>query len=57
VIAQADAVAQEFAALDPGSRRSRMQALKVEDLVLASVVRERLEQLEQNNAAAAKAQQ
>ena len=57
IIAQADQIAQEMAGLDSGSRRSRMDALKGEDLVMASVVRERLEQMQQDQNQAAKSQQ
>jgi hypothetical protein len=56
IVAQADQIAQELAGLDAGSRRSRMDALKSEDLVMASVVRERLEQMQQDQTQAAKAQ-
>ena len=56
IIAQADQMAQELAGLDAGSRRSRMDSLKNEDLVMASVVRERLEQMGQDQEQAAKAQ-
>ena len=43
IIAQADQVVQQMAALDPGSRQSQMHALQVEDLVMFSVVKERLQ--------------
>lgn len=56
IIAQADQIAQEMAGLDAGSRRSRMDSLKNEDLIMASVVRERLEQMGQDQNQAAKAQ-
>lgn len=56
IIAQADQMAQEMAQMDPGSRRSRMDSLKNEDLVMASVVRERLEQMQQDQNQAARAQ-
>lgn len=56
IIAQADQIAQEMAGLDAGSRRSRMDSLKNEDLVMASVVRERIEQMQQDQNQAAKAQ-
>ena len=55
IVAQADQIAQEFSQMDAGTRRSRMDALKSEDLIMASVVRERLEQLQQDQNAAAKA--
>lgn len=57
IIAQADQIAQELSGLDAGTRRSRMDALKGEDLVMASVVRERLEQMAQDQNQAAKSQQ
>lgn len=57
IVAQADQMAQEFAQMDAGTRRSRMDALKNEDLVMAAVVRERLEQMGQDQAAAQKAEQ
>lgn len=56
IIAQADQIAQEFAQMDVGTRRSRMDSLKNEDLIMASVVRERLEQMQQDQAAAQRAQ-
>lgn len=56
IIAQADQIAQEMAGLDAGSRRSRMDSLKNEDLIMASVVRERLEQMQQDQNQAARAQ-
>ena len=56
IIAEADQLAQQFAQMDPGTRRSRMDALKAENLVLAAVVRERLEQIDQNQLQALKAQ-
>lgn len=57
IIGQADQIVQEFMQMDAGTRRSRMDALKNEDLVMASVVRERLEQVGQNQEADMKAQQ
>lgn len=57
IVAQADQIVQEFMQMDAGTRRSRMDALKNEDLVMASVVRERLEQVAQNQEADMKAQQ
>lgn len=55
VVAQADQIAQELMGLDVGTRRSRLDALKSEDLVMAAVVRERLEQMQQDEQAAMKA--
>jgi hypothetical protein len=43
VIAQADQIVQQMAALDPGSRQSQMHALQSEDLVMYAVVKERLQ--------------
>jgi len=54
--AQADIKVQELAQLDPGSRRSRMDALKGEDYVMYCVVRDMLEQVQQDQMQAMKAQ-
>lgn len=43
VIAQADQLVQQMQALDPGSRQSQMHALEIEDLVMYSVVKKRME--------------
>jgi len=43
VIGQADMLVQEFMGLDPGMRRSQMHALQMEDYVMYSVVKSRLE--------------
>lgn len=42
VIAQADQMAQQFMGLDPGSRRSQLHALQLEDYVMYAVVNSRL---------------
>lgn len=56
VIAQADQTVQQLAGLDEGSRRSQLDALQGEDLVMYAVVKERLQQLQQNQTQAMKAQ-
>jgi len=43
VIAQADTLVQQMMGLDPGTRRSQMHALEVEDFVMHAVVSKRLE--------------
>jgi hypothetical protein len=43
IIAQADAMVEQMMALDPGTRRSQLHALEVEDYVMFSVVKSRLE--------------
>lgn len=59
IIAQADQVVQQMEALDPGSRQSQMHALQSEDLVMYSVVKERLQtqQTAANHQAVAAARQ
>jgi hypothetical protein len=42
VIAQADQVVEQLMGLDPGSRQSQMYALQTEDMVMYSVVKERM---------------
>ena len=44
IIAQADQVVQELLSLDEGMKKSRLHQLQVEDLVMYSVVIQRLEQ-------------
>ena len=56
IISQADQLAQEMGQMDPGSRRSRMDALKGEDFVMYSVVVQRIEQIQQDQMAQMKAQ-
>jgi hypothetical protein len=56
IVAQADQMAQEMAQMDPGTRRSRMDSLKSEDFVMYSVVVQRIEQMQQDQMAAMKAQ-
>lgn len=46
VIAQADQVVQQMMALDPGSRRSQLHALEVEDYVMYSVVENRMKDMQ-----------
>lgn len=45
IIGQADMIVQELSALDPGTKRSRLHQLQVEDLVMYAVVVQRLEQM------------
>lgn len=56
VLAKADMMVQEFAQMDPGTRRSRMDALQGEDAVMYACVKDRMEQAQQNSEADAKAQ-
>lgn len=56
VIAQADQLVQEMLQYDEGTRRSRMDALQGEDPVMYAVVKDRLEQQQQNQVASMKAQ-
>jgi hypothetical protein len=44
IIAQADQLASQFAQMDPSTRRSQLHQLQTEDLVMYSVVIQRLEQ-------------
>jgi hypothetical protein len=59
VIAQADQLVQQMMGLDPGSRRSQLHALQIEDYVMYSVVNSRLhdQQVATNRDAIAQAQQ
>jgi len=61
VIAQADQMVQQMMGLDPGTRQSQMHALEIEDLVMYSVVRKRMEDMNtaqnQDAIAQARAQQ
>jgi hypothetical protein len=61
VIAQADGIVQQLMSLDEGTRRSQLHALEIEDLVMFSVVRKRMEDMQrsvnQNAVAQARAQQ
>lgn len=56
VMAQAQTLAQQMSQMDPGTKRSRLEALKVEDYVMYSVVVQQLEQINTNSEADAKAQ-
>lgn len=53
VIAQADGIVQQMMGLDPGSRRSQLHALEVEDKVMYAVVVDRMKdmQTQQNHEA------
>jgi hypothetical protein len=44
VIAQADGLVQQFMQMDPSTRKSQLHQLQTEDLVMYSVVIQRLEQ-------------
>lgn len=56
VIAQADGIVEQLVSLDPGSRRSQMHSLQVEDAVMYAVVVQRLEEYQNTQTAQAKAQ-
>ena len=56
LIAQADQVVQEYTQYDSGTRRSRMDALQSEDYTLYCIVRERMQQAQQDQEQAARAQ-
>jgi hypothetical protein len=56
VIAQADQIVQQLMGLDPGSRRSQMHSLQAEDAVMYAVVVQRLEDMQNQQGAQAKAQ-
>lgn len=44
IIAQADAIVQQLISIDPGTRKSMLHSLQVEDMVMYSVVVQRLEE-------------
>jgi hypothetical protein len=46
IIAEADALVEQLMALDPGTRRSQLHALEMEDLVMYAVVKKRMEDLQ-----------
>lgn len=46
IIAQADGMVQQMMGLDPGSRRSQMHALEIEDYVMYSVVQNRMQDMQ-----------
>lgn len=46
VIAQADGIVQQLLSLDEGTRRSQLHALEIEDLVMYSVVKKRMEDMQ-----------
>jgi hypothetical protein len=56
VIAQADGLVQQLMGLDPNTRRSQMHSLQVEDAVMYAVVVQRLEEMQNQQTAQAKAQ-
>jgi hypothetical protein len=57
MIGQADQIVQEMMQYDVGTRRSRMDSLKSEDIVMYALVRERTEQAQQDQEAQMKSQQ
>lgn len=46
VIAQADMIVQQLMQLDPGTRKSQLHALEIEDLVMYAVVKKRMEDMQ-----------
>jgi hypothetical protein len=56
VIAQADGIVQQLMSLDPGTRKSQLHALQVEDLIMFSVVIQRMESARTAQMAQLKAQ-
>jgi len=56
VIAAADQVVQQLMGLDPGTRKSQLHSLQVEDFVLYSVVIQRLEEIQTQQAQQARSQ-
>ena len=56
VIAQADQIVQQIMGLDTGSRRSQLHSLQAEDAVMYAVVVQRLEDMQNQQGAQAKAQ-
>jgi len=59
IIAQADTMVEQMMGMDPGTRRSQMHALEVEDFVMFSVVSRRMENMQtaQNHEAITAARQ
>jgi hypothetical protein len=59
IIAQADAMVEQMMMMDPGTRKSQLHALEIEDYVMFSVVRNRLEDMQtaQNHEAITAARQ
>jgi hypothetical protein len=55
-LASADQVVEQMLSLDPGSRRSQMDALATEDQVMYALVKLRIEQVQQNQTQQMKAQ-
>lgn len=56
IIAQADGIVQQLMTMDPGSRRSQLHALEIEDLVMFSVVKKRMEDTQTQEQAAVRGQ-
>ena len=56
IISEADNIVQQLMGLDGGSRRSRLHQLQVEDMVMYSVVVQRLEQQQTTATQQAKSQ-
>ncbi len=57
MVAQADQMVQDLMQYDQGTRRSRLDSLKGEDIVMYALTKERLEQAGQDQAQAAKSEQ
>lgn len=59
IIAQADSMVEQMMAMDPGTRKSQLHALEIEDYVMFSVVKNRLEDMQtaQNHEAVSMARQ
>lgn len=56
VISQAEQIVQQLMSLDPGTRKSHLHSLQVEDYVMYSVVVQRLEEVQTQQAQQAKTQ-
>ena len=56
ILAKAQPIAEEMAGYDAGTRRSRLDSLKGEDFVMYCMTKELLEQMQQDQTAAMKAQ-
>jgi len=56
IISQADQIVQEIMGMDPGMKKSRLHQLQVEDLVMYSVVIQRLEQAQVSSQQQARSQ-
>ena len=56
IIASADQLVSQLIGMDPGTRRSQLDALKAEDMVMHAVVIQRLEEARQQQATALREQ-